>query len=311
MRTFLGKFLLYALPLVGMVLALELLLRHIPSDYSYKSTYWKEQVQEATFVIMGSSHAYYGIDPSAFRSKGFNAAHVSQSIDLDRMVLERYGERLERCRWLIIPVSYGTLFGRMDQGAEAWRSTYYSIHYDLDVPWSLSARSEIMHGTFESHIERLIAYHFKGKHDLRCSELGYGTSPPRATGDLETTGAEAASRHTTTDRSLLGENLLELDAMIQWAEDHGMDVLLCTTPVHHAYRTHMDPVQWGITRAALVQRTKQPHVRYVDLLDDGRFLDHHFRDADHLAQEGASLVGSILDSVMYASGIPGSNVIDR
>jgi hypothetical protein len=73
----------------------------------------------------------------------------------------------------------------------------------------------------------------------------------------------------------------------------------------------MDPVQWGITRAALLERTEQPHVRYVDLLDDGRFLDHHFRDADHLAQDGASLVGSILDSVMYASGIPEKDGLDR
>lgn len=253
---------------------------------------------------MGSSHAYYGIDPVAFRSRGFNAAHVSQSIDLDRMIVERYGDDLERCQWLILPVSYGTLFKRMIQGAEAWRSKYYGIHYGLDLPWSLSTRSEIVHGTFEGHIERIIAYHFKGKHDRRCSELGYGASPPQATGDLATTGAEAASRHTTSDRSLVTENLQELDAMIQWAKDRDMNVLLCTTPVHQAYRRHMEPVQWGITRAALLERTKQPHVRYVDLSDDTRFVDHHFRDADHLAQDGASLVGSVLDSVMYATGTP-------
>ncbi|MDR2410253.1 MAG: hypothetical protein LBE13_19380 [Bacteroidales bacterium] len=89
MRKFIVRTFLYLLPVLLFLILLEILLRNIPNDYSYKKKYLDTQFCNIETLILGNSHSFYGIDPVYFSTNTFNAAHVSQSLDYDYEILKQ------------------------------------------------------------------------------------------------------------------------------------------------------------------------------------------------------------------------------
>ncbi|HRB69044.1 MAG TPA: hypothetical protein PLC92_02955, partial [Chitinophagales bacterium] len=75
------------------MISLELLLRDIPNDYSFKKNYLNTNSNNIEVLFLGSSHIYYGINPEYISQKSFNAAHISQSLNFDLAILEKYKDR--------------------------------------------------------------------------------------------------------------------------------------------------------------------------------------------------------------------------
>ena len=61
-------------------------------------------------LFLGSSHTYYGINPEYFSRNSFNMSQMSQSLDLDYKILEKFEGRLSNIEYIILPISYFSLF---------------------------------------------------------------------------------------------------------------------------------------------------------------------------------------------------------
>jgi hypothetical protein len=297
MRQFCLRTLLFALPLLGLLALFEARLRAIPNDYSYKHSFWTSRPDDIEVLVLGSSHSYYGVDPAYFTAKGFNASHISQSIDLDHALFAEYVNGLHNLKTVIIPISYNTMFGKLMNSKERWRIKNYVIYYNLPLSWAPSDHFELMNGTVQASLDRMTAYLRHERTDLSCTELGASGTDPKSD-DLMVTGEIAAKRHTRADRSRLPENTDHLKAIIALARSRNARIILFTPPAHRTYREHMDPGQWREAQAAVNDVLAGEDIAYFDLLASPAFVDEDFRDADHLSAAGRRKLSLMLDSLI-------------
>ena len=66
MRQFILRTLMISLPIVVIAILIEILLRNVPNDYQEKKEYLDKHASEVETLILGSSHSFYGINPSYF-----------------------------------------------------------------------------------------------------------------------------------------------------------------------------------------------------------------------------------------------------
>jgi hypothetical protein len=92
MKKFLKIFIYFFIPIVIASACLEVYMRHIPNSYKYKDEWMKKNGNTVETLILGSSHAYYGINPEYLSWKAFNLANVSQDLERDFFVLDKYKE---------------------------------------------------------------------------------------------------------------------------------------------------------------------------------------------------------------------------
>ena len=107
----------------------EVVLRNIPNDYIYKKKYLDVYSNEIETLVLGSSHSFYGVNPAFFFKNTFNASHISQSFDYDLEILEKYDGYLGELKTVVIPISYFSLFHKLESGSESWRIKNYIIYY--------------------------------------------------------------------------------------------------------------------------------------------------------------------------------------
>ena len=114
MKKFLFHLSKIILPILFFFLVLEIAIRKIPNDYQLKKDYLDKNAAEINTLILGSSHTFYGLNPEYFSKKTFNAAYVSQSLDLDYEILKKYDSKLKNLKTVIVPISYFSLFETLD-----------------------------------------------------------------------------------------------------------------------------------------------------------------------------------------------------
>ena len=125
MRKFIIKLILVISPFIIIALPMEYFLRQVPNDYIYKSNYLDEHSNEIEVLILGGSHSYFGINPDYFTAKTFNAGNVSQPLNIDFKLLEKYQNNFKSLKIIIIPMSYRSEERRVGKECRSRWSPYH------------------------------------------------------------------------------------------------------------------------------------------------------------------------------------------
>lgn len=297
MKTFIIKILFFLLPLVVLGIGVELLLRGIPNEYSNKKEYLDKYGPEIKILILGSSHAYRGINPEYFSEPAFNAAMFSQSLDYDLKIIERYKNELDNLNTLIIPVSYFTLFSNLEMGIENWRKKNYNIYYDFpnESKWRFS--TEILNAPLQKNLSRIKDFYVHEKDHVEMEPHGWEGQDKTATSfELEETGIQAAARHTFKTHDALEDNIKDLNKIINIASDHNWKVVLVIPPAFETYTENLAQSQLAITIEHCKKiSSRNSHVKFLNLLNSPEFNKIDFYDADHLNISGAQKFSVLLD----------------
>jgi len=294
MRKFIIKILLLLLPIVILVVSMEYLLQQIPNDYAYKNKYFDKHSATIQTLILGSSHAYFGINPVYFSENTFNASHISQSLNFDLAILNKYQNNLGNLDVIILPISYFTLFGKLENGTEAWRVKNYTIYYGIN-PKSLSDCSELLSNNLKRNLSRLYYYYIKNKNDITCTEHGWGTTyKSEWVNDLQKTGKTAAKRHTSDDifsekrTKIFNENLNILNSFSEFCNQRNIKLIFLTTPTYYTYRENLNADQYDKMVETINNFVnKHSNCYYLNWFEDIDFFAEDFFDADHLNEIGA------------------------
>jgi hypothetical protein len=300
MKKFIVCILLYLLSVLLSAILLEIFLRWIPNDYSCKKNYWETHASEIETLILGSSHAYYGIDPIYFSMNTFNASHISQSLDYDYEILKQYDEKLINLKTVVIPVSYFTLWGKLSKGKEAWRIKNYVLYYGM-ANNNRKYHFELSGNKFTTNISRVISY-LQGN-NVSCSEQGWGTDyNSQKAQNLEKAGKIGAKRHTIDDihslqnKEVFNDNILILDSIISLCQRHNADVFFFTPPAYHTYRQHSNEEQLNMTiKTATEIANKYSNCTYINMIADSSFVSTDYYDADHLSEVGAKKLSILIN----------------
>lgn len=296
MKKFLFHILKIILPILLFLLGLEIAIRKIPNDYQLKKDYLDQNASEINTLILGSSHTFYGINPEYFSKKTFNAAYVSQSLDLDYEILKTYNLKFKNLKRVIIPISYFSLFETLETDVEKWRMKNYSLYYDLNIETNINNKLEILNSDIQSNLKKSIKHYLLNKSFITSSKLGWGTDF-KSKNKKAFKGEFTAKKHTVKNFDLFYDNLKSLRNIITLCKKKNIKIIFVTTPTHKSYYQNLNQIQLEKTTKTISELVKQnPNCVYLNLLQSESFTDEDFYDADHLNEIGAKKLALFLEN---------------
>jgi hypothetical protein len=298
MKKFLKEFGFLTLPLLLAACFLEVLIQNIPNDYSLKKGYFDKNASQIETLILGSSHSFYGLNPTFFSSKTFNGSHISQSLKYDLEILKKYEDNLKNLTAIVLPISYFSLSEKLENGIESWRIKNYRIYYEISTSNSYSDCSEVLSVKLSKNLYRLFSFYVKKTSPITCTDLGWGSNYKSENAlDLIDSGKKAAQRHRAYQyQNTFNENVSVLNNLLQWCSERNVKLILFTPPAFGSYRKHLNEKQLNAT-VEIAQKKAQANENcsYLNLLNDTRFKAKDYYDADHLSEIGAKKLSLLID----------------
>jgi hypothetical protein len=307
MKKFSIKVSLFLLLIVVTCIIIEIMIRLIPNEYRYKSEYLAKNSGNIEVLFVGASDAHAGFNPEYMNSQGFNAANPAQSLDYSFEIMKKYKNSWPNLKYVVLAVSYPSLFYKMEASLESWRIKNYTIYYSLNSSKQLKYHAEITNGRLFDHFLRLSKYYIKNIDEIHCNDLGWyisSTSPPLDS--LYVLGKRAVRRHTIPkEQQRISEMKSALDSIIDFTVKNNSRIILCTPPVYKSYSENVNNFQMDSTFNTIIRTANtNSNCTYINLFDDPRFKDEDFLDGDHLNGIGARKLTLLIDSIIKSqSGI--------
>lgn len=165
MRRFLRMIGMWVAVTVVLLGGAEWIAESIPNSYVYKREYMEAHGGEVKTLILGSSNAYDGLNPSELPA-AFNLANSSQTLEDDYRLLAKYIDGMDSLQTVILGLGYHSL----GEAQETHRRTYYTIYMDLYPRWPISKNSfEVFN--LELLTKKIIKYAVS-RDVTRCDSLG-------------------------------------------------------------------------------------------------------------------------------------------
>lgn len=297
MKQFLLKIIIVGLTVSFLLFLIELFVRSIPNEHSYKFHYLEDNIERIQVLVLGSSVGRSGINPDYIEKKYvFNASNVSQDLETDCAIVDKYIERatnMETVIFSLLPISYTY---KMKEGIESWLLRRYHIYFDLDVDYpKLNESLEITN--MEGCVGRIIEL-FEGKSTVDCYENGMGKDSivESETSKLKQ-GVKFAQIHNRLyNKANYTSILLRLNKTIQACQIKNVKVILLLMPTYRPYYENINPaiIKECDSISHELERNYN-NVIYLNLLKDNDFITSDFRDSDHLSQKGAIKLSKYLN----------------
>ncbi len=305
MKRFCIYLLLFATPIVCLLGVAESILRKSINDYNVKANYLNDNAKDIECIVLGSSHTMNGIDPSVFSYNTYNVAEYSQTIDLDYYILHKYEKELDSLKYIILPISTFSLGGRLSAGSESWKMKYYVFYYDVPVSnplkyWELLPMNT---HTWKRLAKTILHY----PPTLTSDSLGQDKrSYTVDTAVLIADAPIAAKRH--TGKPIRYHNVPKtinfIDSIIAIADRHQAKVIILNPPATIYYREaanaeHVN-LMLHVSDSIATTHTNVFHANYYA---DERFIEQDFFNSDHLNEQGAKKLSTLLANDLDSLGI--------
>lgn len=274
---------------VSFIVSLEVAVRQVPNDHSLKRSLLDKHGAEIETVVLGNSHALYGVNPEFLKHPAANVANVSQTLEFDSYILATYAPKLTSLKTVMIPMSYFSIRMKLSEHVESWRVKNYRLYWGYPAPFPIRNNFELMNG-FGRHVKSVFRFYVRKVPNTTCSDAGFGlryhhTLRPV---DWPNTGKAAARRHTMAlKRDIVEENSRFLREIVKICRDRGVRVILFTPPAWKTYVENLSEEQMEEVRNLCLSLSRAEGVEYVDLLKDPLFAESDFFDADHMNEKGA------------------------
>ena len=296
---FIGKLFLVILPVLFIVGLWEYHLSLMPTSNTLKKKYFEKKISEVETLIVGTSHAHHGINPTYFKSKAFNLANVSQSFYYDKELVLKYLPRMKKLKTVIIPISYFSFEFSLKDSNEYWRTFLYSRVYDIPPEDTSFYEPDIRAFSLIALYTRPVAidYAFSRFTTPLSAVEPNGWEPLRSMGNCDF-GGPRAEFHTSIMKSARREYSSQmLEDMITALQEKHIRILLITTPVCHSYAAHVSPQKYKFMQERISMLSNRYHIPYYNFFVDKRFVTKDFVD-DHLNPYGAKKFSQILSDLV-------------
>lgn len=244
MKKFLRNIALYALPVLVVAVLMEFVAEAIPNSYTYKRDYMEQQGAHIQTLILGSSNAYDGLNPSVL-PHAFNLANSSQTLEDDYRLLAKYIDSMDSLQTVILGVGYHSLGATKEEH----RRTYYTIYMDLYPRWPISKYSfEVCNP--EMLVKKIIKYAVS-RDVTRCDSLGQRVGHTRAAAESGeewwNKGVDVMVENDRLDighcKLVIEENTRYLHAIVDVCNAHNVQPVLVLMPVMGEYKRELPEEQ--------------------------------------------------------------------
>ncbi len=296
MKRFIRHMTLFMLPIMVIAIGLEIIGESIPNSYTYKRDYMAHHGSQIRTLILGSSYAYDGLNPSEMQD-AFNLANSSQTIEDDFRLLARYIDSMDSLQTVIIGVGTGT----WADVSEAQRRTYYTIYMDLYPRWPINRNSmEVFN--LELLTKKIIKYALS-RDVTRCDLLGQriGHDSLAVAQGAEFWNKDIASL-VANDRvdvahsqKEIARNVWYMDSIASLCAAHDVRLVVVAMPTMEAYRQQLPKEQLALTDSLFVHlsgRAQCIDASAWEIPDEGWY------NATHLTREASvGFTRLLMDSI--------------
>jgi len=291
---------------------IEILVGKIPTNYSQKYTYMEENSPGIEVLVLGNSETLYGINPDYISYKTFNLAEVSQTLDIDYLLLEKYINEMFSLKAIVIPVTYTSFFEILGYGDETWRIRNYKRYFHINP---LSDKKKLIKSLSISYSNDIVMfgeYYLKRKDVVNCTPSGFAFDykAEYSLTDMENNAKKTAERHFVKNREIETICKSYLSRIVNLADKRNIKVFLITPPTHTYYRKYIDTKQleemYGIIQTLV---SEYNNIVYTDFSDDSDFLGSDFYDSNHLNDKGSEKLSKKVDCLLE-SKFPGITIPD-
>lgn len=290
------------MPFIIAMIGIEYLLRKIPNSYIFKADEFNPKSKSIKILILGNSHAANALNPQYLHKKAYNLAQGAQTLDIDCALLKKYADRMDSLEYIIVPISYHSLWFKLsDLKYYKWMAKYNNIYFDINIETNPLKRFILMDEPIKKDLMLIKSYYW----DKKPVAFNFidGFMPATPTSDLEKTskhGKTTAKNFTVTDLNLrYQENLKYLSDMINIAKNKQSKIIFITIPCYPTYIDNLDKKQKDKMQHTMDSIKDNKDVFYFNLLDDARkFALEDFANGDHLSYKGAEKVSCKIDSII-------------
>lgn len=300
----------FLLPAGLLAMIAEYSLRKIPNDYAYKNQWLTRNSLEVEILALGASSILHDINPRYFKRKGFNAAHVSQSLKYDNFIFNKFVDRMPSLKYVIMGVDSWSPHGEIEETPEWWRVKYYNIHYGGNLyPWEGKYNYELYFrniGTFKRAARGFLTLlGLMNESHITIDERGYGVHCTLKNRSSKWDNGEVdASYHNVLIADAIGNNRYDMnkqyvEEIITKSAERNVKVILLIVPWYQSYRNNLNK--------EFVDQQKEfcnyfarnySNVLFYDFSDSPEFNEDDFYDSNHLNEKGAKKLTTMLDSIM-------------
>ena len=295
MKKFLTTFLTFFIPMLCVLTGLEYMVRKTPNEYQYKAEWMEKNADSVKTLVLGSSHAFYGINPAYLGTYSFSIANSAQSLNYDFFLLTKYASAYKCLNRVIMPLSYFTLtIGDIENGKEWWRAINYKVFFDCPYHSYFSK-----YNFFISSPEPFRTKLFKLFYDSKksgCDSLGFGYVDNHAI-DPDLSEAAVSSwvnTHTAKNFSNVEKGKYYFYEIAKFCQTRNIQLVLISTPVWKTYYEKLDRQQLTLMKNFARELQIKYNVAYYDYMTDNRFLPDDFSDCNHMSYTGAVKLSKIL-----------------
>lgn len=294
MRRFLRYTLLFSLIILALLGVGEIVVRRMPTSYSYKDGWLRGHGRDVATLVLGSSHTYYGIRPQELGDSVFNLANISQTPEYDLALLEQYLPMMPNLRRVILPISYFTYRDPKLEEMTPGLCVNYKVgmYLPLHSDWS---KYNFTISDFAAYSGRLRGLLWHQQSNV-CDSLGFGLGFDVEGRDArwQEKGAERAASLTQASPGRAVEVQATLEKLVRLCRSRGIECVLVTTPVWHTFRENMDTAQWNEAQRLSRRLAADYGLRYYSWFDSPLFTETDFHDSDHLTAPGAAKLTRLL-----------------
>lgn len=297
---------IFILPFIILTVWIEVMLRNIPNEYMIKSKFMNANASRIKVLVLGSSHGITAIDPDCFSMYTYNCAHYAQSLDRDYNILNKYQDQLDSLEYIILPVSYHSLWTKIDLHSHQWRKKYYNIYYDFRVEKNPVKELLLLDETIYDDLKIIKDFHYNKKPaHTDITPYGLAVTPSQTSLKwINSTIDDVVRAHSTDDLTrLYDENVSYLKKIIDIAKKKNAKVIFVTIPAHEIFVERLHPDQLALLYSTMDKLKDNKTVFYYNFLDEFTKEDQetslkYFYDADHLSYLGARTFSVQLDSIV-------------
>lgn len=290
---------IFLFPILCIAVVAEYSIRSIPNDYSYKNQWMEKNCKSINILCLGPSSVLFGLDPTYFDKKAFNGAHVSQSLNYDNFIFNKFIKQMDSLEYLVLDIDYWSPFSSLETSEEWWRAKNYNIYYGCEYhKGEIKYNYELaMHNlnTFKSAANGLLAViGFENFSNINTNKLGFGINySSKNKRPNWNNGKTEALRHNLWIKeeehlSLINTNKIYVDDILKKCAAKKIKVLIINTPTCVTYQNNLN-TNYLKKKKDFCKSFEQAYnnVIYLDFSDDKRFFDEDFFDGDHLNEIGA------------------------
>lgn len=272
---------------------IEYLVRQIPNRYNQKAQYLEQHCDSIDILVLGSSHAFMGINPTKLSPYSYNLANVSQSFDYDYYLLEKYIDRCENLESVVLSVSLFSFHSLLADSEPRFAGYYLNGFGITQIPIDFKYRFNIL--SEQDVFQKIYAHYILKKEYSESTLQGLSTAyslKNKAKGiRADSNAKERALVHTSNESQNISA-ITFLTKIINLCTSRQISLYLITTPVTTLYAQHIDQKQYKQMVETVNRATFGfDNVTYINYFEDQSWSldDDNFYDADHLSTYGADV----------------------